>query len=58
MADNLSKKGPGDSSKINIHEDYELEYWTKALNCSKEELKQAVKQVGVSVEKVREHLKK
>ncbi|UTM21788.1 DUF3606 domain-containing protein [Dyadobacter chenhuakuii] len=58
MADDKSKKGPADSSKINVNEDYELDYWTKALNVSKEELKQAVQKAGTSAKAVREYLNK
>jgi hypothetical protein len=58
MADDKSKKGPADSSKINVNEDYELAYWTKTLNVSREELKQAVQKSGTSVKAVREYLKK
>ncbi len=58
MADNLKEKGPQDSSRINPNETWEVAYWTKALGVTKEELEQAVKKVGNSAEKVREHLKK
>ena len=29
--DDLKNKGPQDRSKINMHEDYEVKYWTKGV---------------------------
>jgi hypothetical protein len=46
--DDLNKKGAGDRSKINMHEDYEVKHWTKQLGVSKEELQKAVDKVGNS----------
>jgi hypothetical protein len=54
--DDVKNRGPQDRSRINIHEDYELRYWTEALGVSKERLEQAVKKVGVSAEAVRKEL--
>jgi hypothetical protein len=36
--DDLNKKGAGDRSKINMHEDYEVKYWTRQLGVSRDEL--------------------
>lgn len=36
MADNLKKKIPQDAKRINIHEAYELEYWSKRMGVSGE----------------------
>lgn len=58
MSDNLEKKGPQDSARINIHEPHEVRYWTKALNITEERLRNVVKEVGVSANAVREHIKK
>jgi hypothetical protein len=57
MADNLQDRGPQDRARINVHEDWEVRYWTEALGVSKEELERAVEQVGPSAAAVREHLK-
>jgi hypothetical protein len=38
MSDNLTKRDQRDRSKINMHEDFEVKYWTKALGVSKDEL--------------------
>ena len=58
MPDDLSKKGPADQTKVNVHEPWELKWWTKALNTTEEKLKAAVKKVGASAEVVRKHLGK
>ncbi|AUA58855.1 Protein of uncharacterised function (DUF3606) [Achromobacter spanius] len=58
MSDDLTNRGPQDRARINVNEDHELRYWTKELGVSEERLKEAVKAVGVSVESVREHLRK
>lgn len=50
--------GPADRERINIHEDYELEYWSSHLGVSKSKIIEAVNTVGVMVEKVRSYLGK
>ncbi|ACU07692.1 hypothetical protein FIC_01244 [Flavobacteriaceae bacterium 3519-10] len=57
MADNKNKSGEPDRSLINTSERYEMDYWTKKLGVSDEELKRAVKAVGNSAEKVAVYLK-
>ena len=56
MADDKTKRGPQDVSKINLHEDYEVEYWTKELGVSRDELETVMKRVGSSAKAVREAL--
>lgn len=56
MSDNLQNRGPQDRSRINMHEKWEVQYWTKELGVSKEELERAVKEAGSSVNAVRQHL--
>jgi hypothetical protein len=58
MSDDKSNSGPQDRARINVNEDYELAYWTKALGCTADELRAAVKAVGVGADAVRTHLKK
>lgn len=58
MADDKSKRGAADRTRINVHEDYELQYWTKELGVSEEKLKEAIKKVGVMADDVRKHLGK
>ena len=48
MTDNLTKRDQPDRSKINMKQDYEVHYWTKHLNISKEELQKVVDKVGNS----------
>ena len=57
MSDNLSNRGPQDASKINVHESWELDYWSKKFGVTKDELKKAVSEVGTSAKKVEEHFK-
>ena len=54
--ENLGKKGQPDRSKIDMHEDYEVKYWTRALGISREELQKAVDKVGNSAAAVRKQL--
>jgi hypothetical protein len=49
ISDDLSKTGPQDRSRINLHEEHEVRYWTEVLGVSKAELEQAVKEAGSSV---------
>jgi hypothetical protein len=58
MTDDKSKRGPADRSRINIHEPFEVEYWTKELGCTKAQLEAGVKKVGVMAADVRRHLGK
>jgi hypothetical protein len=57
MSDNLQKAGQQDRSRINVHEEHGVRYWTEALGVSREQLEKAVADVGVSANAVREHLK-
>ena len=54
--DDLKNRGQPDRSKINMHEDHEVRYWTKHLKVSKEELQKAVDKVGNSATAVRKEL--
>ncbi|MCK1522184.1 MULTISPECIES: DUF3606 domain-containing protein [unclassified Bradyrhizobium] len=56
MSDNLTKRDQRDRSKINMHEDFEVKYWTKALGVSRNELQKAVDKVGNSAAAVRKEL--
>jgi uncharacterized protein DUF3606 len=53
---NLTKKAQPDRSKINMHEPYEIKYWTHALGVSKDELQNAVDKVGNAAAAVRKEL--
>jgi hypothetical protein len=58
MSDNKNERAPRDAQRINLQEDYEVRYWTKALNTTKEALEATVKKVGVMVTDVRRELGK
>lgn len=58
MADDKSQRGPQDAKRINVHEDYEVNYWSKSLGVSPERLKKAVETAGVMAEDVRKELGK
>jgi hypothetical protein len=52
MADNREKKGPADSSRINVSEVWERAYWAKKWGVSEDQLIKAVGAVGPMVDDV------
>jgi hypothetical protein len=56
MSDNLKQRDQADRSRINVHESWEVAYWTRELGVSEEQLVQAVKAAGTSVSAVRQQL--
>jgi hypothetical protein len=50
------KKSHQDRSKINMHEPQEVQYWTKHLGISKEQLQKAVDKVGNAAAAVKKEL--
>ncbi len=58
MSDDMKNRGPQDRARINLSEEYEVRYWTRALGVSKEQLAAAVQAVGSSANRVRAHLGK
>jgi hypothetical protein len=52
----LKIRSQQDRSKINMHEPVEVQYWTKHLKVSKEELQKAVDKVGNGAAAVRKEL--
>ncbi len=57
MADDLTKKGPQDRSKISLLEPHEVQYWADKFDVSKERLSEAVRKVGHSADAVGQELK-
>jgi hypothetical protein len=55
MADDKSNRGQPDRDRIDVNDDDELRNWSKSLNKTPEEIKGAVRVVGNSAAKVREH---
>lgn len=58
MSDDKKNTGSPDRDRINVNEDYELQYWTKTLGVTSDQLKAAVKAVGPTAAAVRQHLGK
>jgi len=56
MPDDLNRRAPEDPTRINIHQEYEITYWTRELGCTRYELINAVAAVGPYVAKVRVYL--
>ena len=56
MSDDMNKRGSQDRSRIALGEEHEVKYWTNKLGVSREELEEAVRSVGNSADKVKEHL--
>ncbi|MGZ4887329.1 MAG: DUF3606 domain-containing protein [Candidatus Aminicenantales bacterium] len=57
MSDDKSK-AVADRKRINIHEDYEMRYWSHRLGVSRDELKRAVSKVGMMADDVARELGK
>jgi Protein of unknown function (DUF3606) len=58
MADDLKNRGAQDRSRVNVHEDYEVRYWTGKWGVTKEQLVEAVQRAGVSAQAVARELGK
>jgi hypothetical protein len=58
MADDTTKRGPADRTRINVNESWELRYWMDTLGVTEQQLRDAVKKVGVMVADVRKELGK
>ncbi len=50
--------GSRDRDKINIHENYQVEYWTKVLGTNREQLIKAVSVAGNSANEVKKYFNK
>ena len=58
MSDDKNKTAPQDASRINVHEDYEVRYWTKKFGITADQLREAVAKVGTSASAVENELKR
>ena len=45
MSDNKENRGPADRARIALGEPYEVQYWSKELGVSADELREVVKRV-------------
>ncbi|MBF8457234.1 DUF3606 domain-containing protein [Kaistella sp. G5-32] len=53
MSDDLNKKRPQDASKINVHETWELSYWSSKFGVTNEQLKMQLRLVGLLQQQLR-----
>ena len=58
MADDTSERDYRDRDRINVHEDYEVQYWSKKFGVTPEQLRKVVGKVGNSVAAVERELKR
>lgn len=56
MSDDKANGGSPDRDRIDMSDPDEVRNWTKSLGVSKEQLEEAVRAVGTTASKVREHL--
>ena len=56
MVDNPALRGEPDRSRIALHEEHEVRYWTQHLGVTRDQLQRAVDAVGHGVDAVRRHL--
>ncbi|MBB3951522.1 DUF3606 domain-containing protein [Aureimonas jatrophae] len=58
MADNLKRRQPEDPTKVNVNEKWEVDYWTNKWGVTEQQLRDAVKSVGVMTKDVAKKLGK
>ncbi|RYX91818.1 MAG: DUF3606 domain-containing protein [Comamonadaceae bacterium] len=56
MTDDRTKRGGQDRKRIDASEGYEVQYWTRQLGCTEQQLRTAIAAVGPQVEQVRAYL--
>jgi hypothetical protein len=56
MADDLKQPGKADDARINLDQDYEVNYWANEFGVSRDQLRSAVAKAGPMVRDVRAHL--
>jgi hypothetical protein len=52
MVGTPNRRHPQDCSRINIHEDWDVRYWTDRWQVSRQHLMETVKRVGLEVSDV------
>lgn len=55
--DDLNNRGPADRSRINVHEEWERRWWSTKYGCTEQQLRDAVKKVGVMAHDVERELR-
>lgn len=56
MSDDLTRRKPEDPTKINVNQSWEMNYWTKKLGVTEQQLRTAVSAVGPLVKNVKSYL--
>lgn len=54
--DDKTQTGTPDRDRISLNQEHEVQYWTKALGVSADQLQKAIQAVGPTAEAVRRHL--
>ena len=53
MPDNKKKTRPQDASRINMNQEYEVNWWCDELDCTRDQLARCVDRAGVMAKDVR-----
>jgi len=56
MTDNTADRGPVDRSRISLSQDFEVRYWSQRFGIDEQALREAVEDVGPSVQDVEQYL--
>lgn len=56
--DNIQRRVPGDLSRVDIREQWQITFWTQELCTTQERLVRAVREAGPEADRVREWLEK
>ena len=56
MTDNTADRGPQDRSRISLSQDFEVRYWSQRFGIDEQALREAVEDVGPSVQDVEQYL--
>ncbi len=57
MPDSLRKNRAGDAKRVNVHEKWEVDYWSRKFGVSEARLKQAAHAVGPMAANIQRYLK-
>ena len=57
MVGQFKGQGPADRSRIDVADEWQVQWWCTHLGCSKEDLFAAVRAVGIQAYRVKIHLK-
>lgn len=58
MPDNTDINGPQDGNTVNQNQDWEMNYWSNLFNVTKDELKDAIGEVGNNASALKNHFGK